>query len=143
MNQNSIFFFTEEISYRFTQIQKTREGLGKLLKAEGKMEGSVNVIFCSDEYLRSVNKRYLGRNYYTDVISFNLSGEDNVVSGDIFISIERVRENARAFRVRVREELNRIIIHGFLHLCGMSDDTDAERSAMRIKEDEYLQLLPV
>ncbi len=98
---------------------------------------SLNIIFCSDKELRQINKSYLGRTYFTDVISFDLS-DDAAVEGEIYISVERVRENARNLNESVSKELKRVIFHGILHLCGYKDNSSSDKLAMRRKEDVLL-----
>ena len=106
---------------------------------ETKSVGNLSFIFCSDEYLLKINKQYLTHNFYTDVISFDYTKE-NLVSGDIYISIDRVKENAKIFSSSIKDELHRIIIHGLLHLFGYSDKTTRLKAIMKDKEDFYLSL---
>jgi len=102
----------------------------------------VSFIFCDDEYLLDINKRFLNHDYYTDIISFdNTMGTE--INGDIFISIERVKDNASEFSVTFVEELHRVIIHGVLHFCGYKDKSDSEEKEMRAKENEKLRLFHV
>ena len=101
---------------------------------------NLSFVFCDDEYLKNINVKYLGQDYYTDVISFDYSTEEGLV-GDVFISIERVRENANNFKVSFNEELFRVIIHGVLHLCGFNDKTDKEIKEIRKQENHFLSLI--
>lgn len=101
----------------------------------------INVVFCSDKYLLGLNKRFLNRDYFTDIITFDTSAK-GVISGEIYISIDRVIENAKNLKLSFRSELNRVIIHGILHLLGYDDSTNAQKEEMRIKEDACLSLLP-
>jgi len=140
MNPESIQFFTEDIVYRIRQKTKLRRDLEKIIAGENFHHGPVNMILCSDRFLKKYNKRFLNHNYLTDVITFDFSDELNTLSGDIFISLDRVRENAKTYKVGLREELFRVMIHGILHLMRMDDRTDEERNAMRIKEDYYLNI---
>ena len=105
-----------------------------------KTTGDLSVIFCDDEYLKRINVKYLGHDYYTDIITFDYS-EKNLVSGDLFISIDRVDENARLNNVDFINELYRVIIHGVLHLCGYNDKTLKEKKEIRAKEDYFLSLI--
>jgi probable rRNA maturation factor len=105
-------------------------------KFEG-VSGNLTYIFCSDEYLRDINYKYLGHDYYTDIITFNYN-EGKLISGDMFISIERVNENSVLFEVSPEEELLRVIIHGLLHLLGLKDDNDKEKENMRKIENECI-----
>jgi rRNA maturation RNase YbeY len=106
---------------------------------EGRDPGSVTFIYCSDVYLREINRKYLKTNSITDVISFEYN-EDGIVSGDIFISVDRVRENASYYKIPLQTELRRVMVHGLLHLIGYRDKTDKDKSAMTEKEDLYLSL---
>ncbi len=107
------------------------------LEASATLE-SLNYIFCTDEYLIEVNQQFLQHDYYTDIITFDLSEQGGPIVGEIYISIDRVRDNARANATKVYEELHRVIFHGALHLCGYKDKKPAEIREMRAKEDYYL-----
>ncbi len=109
-----------------------------LFEKEGRRLETLNYIFCSDKYLLSINQSFLSHNYYTDIITFELSETIEVVVGEIYISIDRVRVNSRLFSTTIKEELHRVVIHGALHLCGCKDKTKAERLKMREKENFYL-----
>ncbi len=108
--------------------------------SENKVCGPISIIFCSDDYLLSVNKEYLDHDYYTDIITFDYSA-DSEVSGDLFISIDRVKENALTYNVLFLTELYRVLVHGVLHLCGYGDKSVSEEKIMRSKEDFYLSIL--
>ena len=108
-----------------------------MIKNELKKTGDISVIFCSDEYLLQLNKEYLNHDYYTDIITFDYV-EDDLISGDLFISLDRVKENARQFETPVLNELYRVVFHGTLHLTGYEDKTDSEQKLMREKENYYL-----
>ena len=110
-------------------------------KFPGKILGNISVVFCNDEYLLEINKKYLSHDYYTDVITFDYT-EGSVISGDILISIERVKENAKEYEATFEEELHRVIIHGVLHLLGSKDSSVKERAEMSRREDEALALWP-
>ena len=107
---------------------------------EKKEVGDVTLIFCSDDYLLDVNRQHLEHDYYTDIITFDYS-DFPLVSGDFFISIDRVKENAEDFKVSFEHELHRVIIHGFLHLCGYFDKTEEDELLMRSKENQALSLI--
>ena len=102
--------------------------------------GELSFVFCSDDYLRKLNIKHLNQDYFTDVITFDYSKEMSLI-GDVFISTERVKENAKLFNVSFNEELFRVIIHGVLHLCGFRDKTKEEKAEMRSKENDFLSLI--
>ncbi|MBL4707481.1 MAG: rRNA maturation RNase YbeY [Flavobacteriales bacterium] len=134
-------FHSEEIDIKLIPLEKTKEWVSLTIKKEQKELGHLSFIFCTDEYLLTINQEYLNHNTYTDIITFNYV-EDKLISGDIFISIERVKENANQFTTSFQNELNRVIIHGVLHLIGYNDKTDLEAQEIRAKEDFYLTLHP-
>ncbi len=111
--------------------------LAKVCDSEGKNLGELSLIFTSDEYLLNMNKEHLNHDYYTDIITFDYT-EDGFVSGDLFISVDRVNENADGLNVSRETELNRVVVHGALHLMGYGDKSDSESSLMREKENLYL-----
>ena len=112
----------------------------KVSLQEDKDLGDVTIIFCSDDYLLEVNREHLDHDYYTDIITFDYS-DFPIVSGDLFISVDRVKENATDFNVSFEHELHRLIIHGFLHLCGYFDKTNEDELLMRSKENQALSLI--
>ena len=124
---------TEEI----TEINQNKKWLNQVISNEAKEEGDITYIFCDDDYLLEKNIRFLNHNTLTDVITFDYC-EGNSVSGDIFISIERVKENSEVFKVDFLTELNRVMVHGLLHLLGYKDKTERESNLMRKKENNYL-----
>jgi rRNA maturation RNase YbeY len=111
-----------------------------VIKEEGYREGAINFIFCSDKYLHDINVKYLKHNTLTDIVTFDMSENEDFISGDIYISIERARENAREFGVLLKNEVRRLIVHGILHLAGYGDKTPKEKTVMTQKEDYYLSL---
>ena len=113
---------------------------GKICHTEGRLLGDVSVVFCSDTYLLELNKRHLQHDFFTDIITFDYSEGDRV-AGDLFVSVDRVYENADAYNVSRETELNRVSVHGILHLLGYKDKTPQEVTVMREKEDEALALL--
>jgi probable rRNA maturation factor len=133
-----IRFFTEDTKFNLSQKIPTRQWLTALATREGFSVGELNYIFCSDDYLLQVNREYLEHDYYTDIITFDNSEEENRLEGDIFVSIDRVRDNARQLNVAEEQELRRVLAHGLLHLCGFGDKTDEEVKRMRQKEEESL-----
>jgi probable rRNA maturation factor len=138
MPASTIHFFTEDI--RFTLKHKTiiKNWLKETIKAEGYLLQELNFIFCSDEYLLGINQQYLDHDTYTDVITFDNSEVLKTIVGDIFISIDRIRENAAEFSRDFMDELCRVMVHGTLHLLGYKDKTKADKAGMTGKEDQYL-----
>ena len=139
MALKDISFFSEDIEFTLKDKAKVRNWIGDTIKSEGlKRVGELSFVFCSDAYLLDINKQYLNHDTYTDIVTFDSSEEEDVISGDIFISIERIRENAEKFAVTERDELHRVIIHGVLHLCGYYDKKKEDKELMTAKENEYL-----
>lgn len=141
MNEN-IHFFAEEIPFAVKQKKLLKQWVSESIRKEGFQPANINVIICSDNYLHRINVEYLAHDTFTDIITFDSSVE-NEISGDLFISIERVKENAKQFSKKTADELHRVIIHGLLHLCGYADKTDSEKEKMREKENIYLSRRPV
>ncbi|PTD14053.1 rRNA maturation RNase YbeY [Flavobacterium columnare] len=133
-NYETNFLLENEIGYT--------EWIESVVKSEDKELNEINYIFCDDEYLLQINKQYLDHDYYTDVISFDYT-EEGLIAGDIFISIDRVKENASSLGVSFEEELKRVIIHGVLHYCGYKDKSSEEEETMRLKEDEKIKMFHV
>ena len=130
------FHFLQPAS--FTSRTLAKEVISDLFKKERKQLASLTYIFCSDEYLLDINRQYLNHNYYTDIITFDLSEDTRRVTGEIYISIDRVKDNAHAFKTTFQKELLRVIFHGALHLCGYKDKSKKDQEAMRKAEDKYL-----
>ncbi len=141
MNQPRISFFSENTSYRHKGVRKTKQWIEDTIVHEGKIPGELSVIFCNDDTLYEMNVKYLDHDTLTDIITFNYN-DGNLISGDIFISIDRVKENSLSYSRSFAEELSRVIIHGILHLCGYNDKTAEEEKQMRSKEDQYLAIKP-
>lgn len=135
----SYIFHKEDTAFRFLNKSLIINWLSSSLKKEKKKPGELNFIFCSDKYLLKMNRQYLQHDYYTDIITFDYSQKD-LVSGDIYISIDRVKENASTYKVSFQDELLRVMIHGVLHLCGYKDKSTQAARLMREKEDYYLSL---
>ena len=114
----------------------------KIITSENKLEGEINYIFCDDNYLHKINLQYLNHDTLTDIISFDYS-EGNFLQGDIFISIERVQDNATDFNISLLEELKRVMAHGILHYCGYKDKSAEEEKVMRRKEEEKMKMFHV
>lgn len=110
------------------------------MKAQHKEVGSINIIFCSDQYLLSINKSYLGHDYFTDIITFDLTEKKNsAIQAEIYISLDRVKENAKLHQASVHTELHRVLFHGFLHLLGFKDKSKSQKDSMRKAEDKMLK----
>ncbi len=135
---SSICLFFEGVNPLFDNDMFIQQGLNKLIKAEQFTLSSLNYIFCTDEYLYQINLTYLSHDYYTDVITFNNAESPQIIDGDIFISIDRVLENAKNNNVSFLNELYRVMIHGLLHLVGFDDTSDDLSVVMRQKENIYL-----
>lgn len=140
--ESQIDFHFEDVDFDLSDPDALAAWLLDVADAEEKPFAEVNFIFCSDEYLRQINVQYLDHDYYTDVITFPL-GETGEINGDVFISSERVAENAAANGVSFHQELCRVMVHAVLHLAGHGDKTPEETTVMRAKEDFYLKKLEV
>ncbi|HEY9114782.1 MAG TPA: rRNA maturation RNase YbeY [Bacteroidales bacterium] len=137
-----IHFHTLIPGFSLSNTDILKEWLGNVILKENKMSGDLNFIFCSDDYLLEINSFFLQHNYYTDILTFPTSENPKIISGEIYLSIDRVKENAIANSVSFKNELKRVLVHGVLHLLGYTDDSLDEISLMRSKEDNYLLLLP-
>lgn len=134
--------FHYEINFEFFSEKSYKYWISKVIASESKELGEINYIFCDDSYLLKINQDYLNHDTYTDIISFDYS-KGNILSGDIFISVERVRDNAQDFGVLFDEELRRVMAHGVLHYCGYKDKTEADQKLMRQKENEKIKMFHV
>lgn len=135
----NISFFTEDTDFKLKEKGKIRQWIISAVQTEGfKRVGDLNFIFCSDAYLLQINQQYLDHDTYTDIVTFDSSETEDTIAGDIFISVERIAENAVQFGANTRDELHRVIIHGVMHLCGYHDKKPADKVQMTSKEDEYL-----
>lgn len=139
MAKPAIHFFTEEISYSLKKKTLLKTWIKSVIEAEGYQLQELTFILCSDEYLLRINQDYLKHDTYTDVITFDNAEEPKTITGDIFISIERIKENAAGLKVPPFEELCRVMIHGTLHLLGYLDKGKAAKTLMTSKEDQYLE----
>jgi len=139
-DEPTVEFSSEEIEFELNNEQSATEWLLKIIERAGCVLRSLNFVFCSDEYLHRLNVEYLDHDTLTDIITFPYASPPDI-EGDIFISIDRVRDNASDFNVSFEQELHRVMAHGVLHLCGFGDKTPAEQKIMRSKEDEALALL--
>jgi probable rRNA maturation factor len=135
-----VHFFEEDISFSLTTEEETKLWIALIIQTEKRILGDLNFIFCTDDHLHEINVSYLNHDTYTDIITFDNSEKVEEVSGDIFISIDRVEANARDLAISSNDELNRVMIHGVLHLIGFNDKSDEEKQQMREKEDTCLSL---
>jgi len=136
---NLIQFYSEDTDFILEEVQRLTAAILEVVKKEALTIEAISYIFCSDSYLLEMNKKHLNHDYYTDVISFPYSTDP--IEGDIFISVDRVRENAKNLSVDFIQELHRVMLHGLLHFIGYGDKTEEETLIMRAKENEYLLLL--
>lgn len=141
MNEEIINFYSEN-NFSLSEERQYEEWLKGVIFSEDKKIGEISFIFCDDEYLLEINQKYLDHDTYTDIISFDNS-VGNILGGDIFISTDRVMENAENFNVSFDEELKRVMVHGVLHFCGYKDKTTEEKDMMRSKEEEKMKMFHV
>jgi probable rRNA maturation factor len=134
--------FNYELDFELPNEQLYVDWISTVILSENKSEGEINYIFCDDEYLLEINQQYLNHDTLTDIISFDYS-MGNEIHGDVYISIERVKENAVDFNVSFEEELKRVLVHGVLHYCGYKDKSQADELLMRSKEDEKIKMFHV
>jgi len=133
------FFFTDK-NVTLTDRTRLKNFIASIFKRENRSVFSLTYVFCSDEYLLDINKQFLQHDYYTDIITFDLSATKDVIEGEVYISIDRVRDNANQLSTSIKNELHRVIFHGVLHLCGYKDKKPADERIMRAAEDKYLKL---
>lgn len=138
----------QEFTFHFLEIEsepidhgKLKKWIHEVIRIEGSQSGYLMFIFCDDDYLFQMNKKFLSHETYTDIITFNYTDEFEGVSGDMYISVDRVRDNAKKFEVDFLHELSRVMVHGVLHLLGYTDESPDDTALMRAKEDYYLSLL--
>ena len=138
MAKSKIQFFLLNVAVSIKDKKALTRFIELLFKKEETPISQINYVFCTDEYLKDLNSKYLKHNFFTDIITFNLSESSDDSSGEIYISVERVKENAKKLFIPFKQELHRVIFHGALHLCGYKDETDKQMALMRKKEDFYL-----
>jgi len=136
----AIYFFSEEINFELKEKLIRKRWLKSIATEAGFTIKELNYVFCSDEYLYRMNLEYLNHDTYTDIITFDNSEKEFDIAGDIFVSIDRVDENAKTNKQKVETELNRVLVHGLLHLMGYKDKTKEESTLMRQKEEESINL---
>jgi rRNA maturation RNase YbeY len=138
MSNLAIRFFTEDISFSLKNKGLVRKWIKQTIIDESHKLRELNFIFCSDQYLLSINQQFLNHDTYTDIITFDNSDKEGLIIGDIFISVDRVQENAESFKTKLEDELQRVMIHGTLHLLGYPDKGKEAKAIMTQKEDFYL-----
>ena len=134
--------FNYETDFELENVAHYEDWISRIIESEGFDEGEINYIFCDDEYLHKINVEYLDHDTLTDIISFDYT-VGNVLQGDIFVSVERVKDNANDFNVSFEEELKRVLSHGVLHYCGYKDKSPEDEALMRSKEEEKMQMFHV
>lgn len=135
-----INFFNEDVDFTFKGKLALKKWLKLVAESEGYKLKTLNYLFCSDEYLHKINVEYLDHDTYTDIITFDNSEDEGNIEGDIFVSIERVRENAIELNSGFESEFKRVLVHGVLHLCGYDDHSDEDEAEMRRLENHYIDL---
>lgn len=135
----SIYYHNEDLPFPKLKRRESTKWIKEVVSLESRLVGEISFVFCSDSYLLEVNRKYLNHDYFTDIITFDYVS-DNVITGDIFISVDRVLENSKQFESSFDMELRRVMVHGILHLVGYKDKTSEEKKLMTAKEDFYLNL---
>ncbi|HEY4787388.1 MAG TPA: rRNA maturation RNase YbeY [Bacteroidales bacterium] len=136
----SVYFFDEYSGFKLKKKRAIKDWIKKVISVYDKQTGNINIVFSSDEEVIEINRQYLNHDYFTDIITFNYNDND-IIHGDIFISIDTVRVNAEMYQVSFENELCRVIIHGVLHLLGFDDNNETLKAMMRDKEDKALEVL--
>lgn len=134
--------FNYETDFELENEAQYEDWISRIIESEGFDEGEINYILCDDEYLHKINVEYLDHDTLTDIISFDYT-VGNLIQGDIFVSVERVKDNANDFKVSFEEELKRVLSHGVLHYCGYKDKSPKDEALMRSKEEEKMQMFHV
>jgi probable rRNA maturation factor len=132
-------FFFNDTTVNLNQRRELKSAITSLFKRENLRLNTLNIIFCSDEFLLKINKDFLAHNYYTDIVTFFYSKKDEAIEAELYISVERVKANAKSLNVSIKSELHRVIFHGCLHLCGYSDKSSQQIKKMREREEFYLR----
>lgn len=141
---SNINFFTEDVEFKLKHKTILKKWISEVVKSEDQLIDDLNYIFCSDEYLLEINRQYLDHDYYTDIITFdNREEEQEPISSDIFVSIDRIKDNSTTLGVTFEQELYRVLIHGVLHLLGQADKTEQQQAEMRKREEASLSLLQI
>jgi rRNA maturation RNase YbeY len=143
MYKSAKIYFLFQKSFRLNRKKEIRKALSQLFKSKKKKLVSLNFIFCSDNFLLKINQKFLKHDFWTDVITFDFSQDESEIEGEIYISIERVRENAKKLNLEISKELLRVIFHGALHLCGYEDKNLKQIAEMRKKENQMISFMNV
>lgn len=141
MAEKKIEFNSADLTFELKNKTKIRAWIDKVIKSEGFVLEQASYVFCSDKFLLKLNKSYLNHTTLTDIITFDLSDKKMMINGELYISIDRIKENAKSFNCTTLHELHRVMIHGILHLCGYKDKTPKDQQEMRALEDHYLSIL--
>ncbi len=136
---SQIHFFYGDVTLTFRDRRKIKSFIPKIFYKNKRVLKEISCVFCSDEELLVINKRFLNHDYYTDVITFDLSFDQKEISGEIYISVDRVKENAKTFKNSFKDELIRVLFHGVLHLCGFNDKNPVEKKVIKEREDFFLK----
>ena len=136
--KTKVHFFSHDIQMRLKNTANLKHFIEFIFKKELQNLGSINYIFCSDKAILEINKKYLNHDFYTDVITFDLSQDNKAISAEVYISIERIRDNAKQLGLSIKSELHRVLFHAALHLCGYNDKKKKDKEIMRKKENELL-----
>lgn len=137
---NNIHFFSEDLNYRLRNIKRIRQWILHTIEKEGEELDTINYIFTTDQYLHKINVDYLNHDTFTDIITFEYNAEEEPILSDIYISLDRCKENAKELNIPLTTEIHRILIHGVLHLLGYKDKNKKDKELMTSKEDYYLSL---
>jgi rRNA maturation RNase YbeY len=140
MQKPAVNFFYQDVKFSFSRRRKLKDFMVKLFLKEGQRLHNLNVIFCLDDALLEINRSFLQHDYYTDIITFPLSAKGEPIQAELYISIDRIRDNAQQGGASFKEELHRVIFHGCLHLTGYGDKSSQQIKKMREREDHYLRL---
>ena len=135
----SVTFYNADVSFKMTKKNDVKQFISFIFYKEEKLFRSINIVFCSDEYLLNINKEFLNHDYFTDIVTFDLLQKKKLIS-ELYISLDRVKENSELQMISLQSEINRVIFHGVLHLCGYADKTKLDKKKMTQKEDEYINL---
>ena len=136
--KTKVHFFSHDIPTRLKNTANLKHFIESIFKIEMQSLGSINYIFCSDRVILEINKKYLNHDFYTDVITFDLSPDNKTISAEVYISIERIRDNAKQLGLSIKSELHRVLFHAALHLCSYNDKKKKDKEIMRKRENDLL-----